>query len=180
MPGTGREMAMNKSLLVLLAAVFAILSCRKQVQRRAGNGDRLVVETGKNGEIVKQNKAAELAFQDFLIGLGKHPEGDTKAVVASELLKLQLAGTERSNKSPYTESGRCMLISEKAFTAKEQQDLKDELVFVGVGQGGTLAYTRSTTLQATDCVRYFKGVLGFRFETHYMTQFVAFFSYGLL
>jgi hypothetical protein len=157
------------TLLVLLAA------CSKTKNRRS---------TASSAAPSKQDNAIneppsgldpEKEFQTFLASLATASPTNFKEKLAQELLKIQLTNVRQTK----LEKGRCFIVSTKEpFPAELKAAVKDKLDFVDKAPY-FIAVSKAKTLESPDCVSFFKASLGFRFETHFLSQHVAFFSFNI-
>ncbi|MGE0173746.1 MAG: hypothetical protein AB7T49_13195 [Oligoflexales bacterium] len=164
--------------LIMLTLALALGGCVKkttnQRSKSKGSSAKSVEAKDSTGKDEKPTVDPEKTFQVFLSSLRTINPDQFKEHMVREILKFHL----EQNASNAIEKGRCFLVSTKEpFSNDLKSSLESKMEFVNVSSF-FVAASKATTMESTDCVRFFKDSLGFRFETHYLSQTVGFFSYN--
>ncbi|MGE0174587.1 MAG: hypothetical protein AB7T49_17465 [Oligoflexales bacterium] len=164
------------SAFVLLAGCTRVSSEQHSRRSRTSSGPNSGSKTEtKTGDDVKSLVDPEEELQVFLTSVASADPATIKESMAKALIAIQVKAPENAN----PEKGRCLLVSTKeAFPEGIKKRTAADVDYVNTGSYFTVI-SKATTLESTDCVDFFKQRLGFRFETHYLSQHVAFFSYNL-
>jgi hypothetical protein len=166
-------------MILIMALMF--VGCQKTVNKRTSGSSAKSVDIEREDEVIEDDvedkKAdAEETFQAFLASLENVPAESFKEDVGTYLLAIQLGGEP---KLELTEKGRCVLASLKEDLPEEVKNTHAATLEFRSIASHFFAISKGVTLESTDCIDFFKQRLGFRFETHYVSQHVFFFSYNI-